>query len=127
MRRRYQEGNIKKHRGVWIAQWWEHGHRRNRTIGRVSMRFRLQRPQKCDQCLLILHGQIQPEFVAFHGASLYAITHKACWHVIVTQAARVKHLLQSRERTIVQIAAAIPDALQRRNLVVARPLACFQR
>jgi hypothetical protein len=37
MRKRYQEGSIKKYRGAWIAQWWEDGHRRNRTIGRVSM------------------------------------------------------------------------------------------
>jgi len=36
MRKRYQEGSIKKYRGAWIAQWWEDGHRRNRTIGRVS-------------------------------------------------------------------------------------------
>ena len=37
MRKPYQEGSIKKYRGAWIAQWWEDGHRRNRTIGRVSM------------------------------------------------------------------------------------------
>ena len=37
MRKRYQEGSIKKYRGAWIAQWWEDGHRRNRTIGRVSL------------------------------------------------------------------------------------------
>ena len=36
MRKRYQEGSVKKQRGLWIAQWWEEGHRRNRTIGRVS-------------------------------------------------------------------------------------------
>jgi len=36
MRKRYQEGSLKKYRGAWIAQWWEDGHRRNRTIGRVS-------------------------------------------------------------------------------------------
>ncbi len=35
MRRRYQEGNVKKQRGVWIAQWWENGHRRSRALGSV--------------------------------------------------------------------------------------------
>lgn len=37
MRKRYQEGSIKKYRGAWIAQWREDGHGRNRTTGRVSM------------------------------------------------------------------------------------------
>jgi integrase len=36
MRRRYQKGSLKKSDGVWIAQWWEDGHRRKRTLGRVS-------------------------------------------------------------------------------------------
>ena len=36
MRKRYQEQSIKKYRGAWIAQWWEDGHSRNRTIGRVN-------------------------------------------------------------------------------------------
>jgi hypothetical protein len=37
MRRRYQEGSLKKVDGKWIAQWWEDGHRRKRTLGLVSM------------------------------------------------------------------------------------------
>lgn len=36
MRRRYQEGSLKKVDGKWIAQWWEDGHRRKRTMGSVS-------------------------------------------------------------------------------------------
>jgi integrase len=36
MRRRYQQGSLSKVDGNWIAQWWEDGHRRNRTLGRVS-------------------------------------------------------------------------------------------
>jgi integrase len=36
MRRRYQEGSLKKVDGKWIAQWWEDGHRRKRTLGAVS-------------------------------------------------------------------------------------------
>lgn len=36
MRRRYQKGSLKKVDGVWIAQWWEEGHRRKRTLGKVS-------------------------------------------------------------------------------------------
>ena len=37
MRRRYQQGSLKKVDGVWIAQWWDGGHRKKRTLGRVSM------------------------------------------------------------------------------------------
>jgi len=36
MRRRYQRGSLKKVGKVWIGQWWEDGHRRKRTLGRVS-------------------------------------------------------------------------------------------
>jgi integrase len=36
MRRRYQEGSLKKVDGKWIAQWWEDGHRRKRTLGSIS-------------------------------------------------------------------------------------------
>jgi hypothetical protein len=36
MRRRYQKGSLKKLDGVWIAQWWEDGYRRKRTLGKVS-------------------------------------------------------------------------------------------
>jgi integrase len=36
MRKRYQEGSLRKVDGKWIAQWWEDGHRRKRTLGAVS-------------------------------------------------------------------------------------------
>jgi integrase len=36
MRKRYQKGSLRKVDGDWIAQWWEDGHRRKRTLGRVS-------------------------------------------------------------------------------------------
>lgn len=36
MRRRFQKGSLTKVDGVWIAQWWEEGHRRKRTLGRTS-------------------------------------------------------------------------------------------
>lgn len=35
MRKRYQKGSLTKVDGTWIAQWWEDGHRRKRTLGRV--------------------------------------------------------------------------------------------
>jgi integrase len=36
MRKRYQKGSLKKVDGKWIAQWWEDGHRRKRTLGLVT-------------------------------------------------------------------------------------------
>ena len=36
MRKRFQKGSLRKVDGKWIAQWWEDGHRRKRTLGRVS-------------------------------------------------------------------------------------------
>ena len=36
MRRRYQEGSLKNVDGRWIAQWWDNGQRRKRTLGLVS-------------------------------------------------------------------------------------------
>lgn len=36
MRRRFQKGSLSKVGGSWIAQWWEDGHRRKRTLGRMT-------------------------------------------------------------------------------------------
>ena len=35
-RNRHQQGSLKIARGRWIAQWWEDGHRRNKSLGRMS-------------------------------------------------------------------------------------------
>jgi integrase len=36
MRKRFQKGNVGKRGGNWVVQWWEDGHRRKRTLGKVS-------------------------------------------------------------------------------------------
>ena len=36
MRKRFQQGSVKKVKGNWIGQWWEDGHRRNLVLGRAS-------------------------------------------------------------------------------------------
>ena len=36
MRKRYQQGNIRKIHGSWIGRWWEGGQRRVHKLGRVS-------------------------------------------------------------------------------------------
>jgi integrase len=35
-RRRHQKGSLIKQDGYWHAQWWEDGHRRKRSLGKVS-------------------------------------------------------------------------------------------
>jgi hypothetical protein len=39
MRKRFQNGSIKEVNGAYVAQWWEDGHRRNKTLGRISTKF----------------------------------------------------------------------------------------
>jgi integrase len=36
MRRRFQNGNLFKRGKKWVAQWWEDGHRRKRTLGTIG-------------------------------------------------------------------------------------------
>lgn len=36
MRKRHQQGSLKKLGVSWIAQWWENGHRRKKALGRVA-------------------------------------------------------------------------------------------
>src|ERR1700757_703754 len=36
MRKRFQQGSVKKVKGKWIGQWREDGSRRNRVLGRVA-------------------------------------------------------------------------------------------
>jgi integrase len=42
MRRRFQNGNLFKRGKSWVAQWWEDGHRRKRTLGRLGQMTKAQ-------------------------------------------------------------------------------------
>ena len=42
MRRRYQNGSLLRVDGSWIAQWWQDGHRRKRTLGKASKMTKAQ-------------------------------------------------------------------------------------
>src|SRR4051794_12858818 len=57
MRRRYQEGSLKKVNGKWIAQWWEDGHRRKRTLGSVSTVPKAQARSELDQILAPINSR----------------------------------------------------------------------
>ena len=42
MRRRHQNGSLLKVDGSWIAQWWQDGHRRKKTLGKASKMTKAQ-------------------------------------------------------------------------------------
>ena len=42
MRRRFQKGSLRKHRGGWVARWWQDGKRKARMLGRVSQLTKAQ-------------------------------------------------------------------------------------
>ncbi len=58
MRKRYQHGNLRKVEGKWIAQWWEDGHRRKRTLGSVSKMPKAQAQTELDAILAPINGRV---------------------------------------------------------------------
>src|SRR6266700_4148910 len=93
----------------------------------MSYTWALQHLQKCNQRPLIFLRQLQPELVPFHGTCLHPRWLEAARYVVVPQTRRVEHLFEARKRPIVQIAASVPDALQRWNLVITCPFSRFDR
>jgi len=59
MRRRYQKGSLKKVDGVWIAQWREAGHRRKRTLGKVSQVPKAQAQRELDAILAPINSRAE--------------------------------------------------------------------
>ena len=57
MRKRYQQGSLTKVDGNWIAQWWEDGHRRKRTLGRVSKLAKSKAQGDLDAILLPINSR----------------------------------------------------------------------
>lgn len=57
MRRRYQDGSLKKVDGKWIAQWWEDGHRRKRTLGSASSVPKAQARSELDAILAPINSR----------------------------------------------------------------------
>ena len=51
MRKRYQKGSLRKVEGEWIAQYWEDGHRRKKTLGLVSKVPKAQAQKELDTIL----------------------------------------------------------------------------
>lgn len=59
MRKRYQQGSLKKVDRKWIAQWWEDGHRRKRTLGFVSQVPKAQARGELDAILAPLNSRAE--------------------------------------------------------------------
>ncbi len=57
MRKRYQQGSLRKVDGKWIAQWWDSGHRRKRTLGRSSQMAKAQVQTELDAILAPINGR----------------------------------------------------------------------
>ena len=60
MRKRYQKGGIKKVGQSWVAQWWEEGHRRNKTLGRVSEMIKSEAQAKLSDIVAPLNRPTEP-------------------------------------------------------------------
>lgn len=57
MRKRYQQGSLRKIDGKWIGQWWEDGHRRKRTFGRTSQMTKAQVRTELDAILAPINSR----------------------------------------------------------------------
>jgi integrase len=57
MRKRFQKGSLRKTKNVWIAQWWEDGHRRKRTLGRISQVTKAQAQAELSAILAPINAQ----------------------------------------------------------------------
>ena len=61
MRRRHQQGSLKKVGASWIAQGWEDGHRRKKTLGRVAEMSKSQAQNEPAAILLPINSkQVAP-------------------------------------------------------------------
>ncbi len=89
MRKRYQKGSLKNVDGSWIAQWWEDGHRRKRTLGRVSKMTKTQAASDLAEILAPINGrQVTPSATYRFGefvARIYLPFYRRKWkHSTVT-------------------------------------------
>ena len=68
MRKRFQKGSLKNVDGSWIAQWWDDGHRRKRTLGRVSKMSKTQAVSELAEILAPINArQITPSRTYMFG------------------------------------------------------------
>src|ERR1700733_14735615 len=86
-----------------------------------------ERSQEGDQGALVVRRETEPEFVSHDRASLYQIPSVTCGHVIIAQAAGIEPVLERCHRSVVLEGSAVPDAFERRDLVIACAAARLRR
>jgi integrase len=57
MRKRYQNGSLSRVDGSWIAQWWEDGHRRKKTLGKASKMTKAHAQDELARILVPINGR----------------------------------------------------------------------
>src|SRR5215469_3288367 len=75
--------------------------------------------EECDERSSILVREVQPEFVAFYRPPHNPESLESCGHIIISEAAPIKPVLEGGNGPTVFERATIPDALERRYLVIA--------
>ena len=57
MRKRYQRGALRQVGGSWQGQWWEDGHRRTKTLGKVGVDSKSSARAQLDAILIPINGE----------------------------------------------------------------------
>ncbi|BDC49785.1 hypothetical protein F183_A21010 [Bryobacterales bacterium F-183] len=83
MRKRYQKGSLKKVEGKWIAQWWENGRRKKRTLGSASSVAKADARKELDAILAPINSRSdspspQKKWIEFVNA-IYLPFYKRKW------------------------------------------------
>jgi len=101
MRKRHQEGSLTNVGGVWIAQWWENGHRRKKTLGKLSKLTKSEARLQLAQILSPINARFDSPS-AHHSfgdflASVYLPFYRRKWKSSTAEnnADRVRHHLLS--------------------------------
>jgi len=75
-----------------------------------AQEFISESPQKCDQLLTLLGGELEAELMAFDGALPLVRRSKTTRHVSLAQSVGVEQLLQAGDRAVMETMTAIPQA-----------------
>ena len=77
--------------------------KRRAALEQWAARWRLEGLEKCDECLLVAGGQLEPELMAGNCVAVDSDTFEAGPHVIFTQAGGIEPILQTRYCTLVAV------------------------
>jgi hypothetical protein len=87
----------------------------------------LQGLEECDKSSAIVRGQVQSERMSLNGIGLHPVGFKSGGHVVISQTAWIKPVLQRRTPAAVAKHPPIPDTAQRWDFIIAGPTSGLQR